>query len=511
MKKTLFSAAVAALFIFASCQKEEEVSVNNQNGDLVFTATIAGQGTKTTINAANGKVSWVSGDEITVTDAASTAARYTVSAIDAKGKATLTKVAGQPTLGAGPYTAVYGTDPASGQTYSATAPALPMSAESATTSLTFTVSCGLLEITVTASSEETVKDVSRIDVRGTPAGSTETVYTLKCNTPQSISSGTVFYIALPAGNYTKVYVTNSTGFCDTTKTSSVDITANTIVPKTVSGMRFKHVKDICYNVYPLVTIGTQTWMAENLKCNKYDTESEAYNASWLTDNTIPTVSGQPKDSASLEFDVPYYSDATDRTKWTTTTQSTGANLTDSLVAKLGYLYNWAAAVGVETSLKKDEGEVSMPGYVKVTVAKTGKTFWQPAEFTGNRQGICPNGWHVPTTAEFDALKTYIETTDSTGADKAGKHLKTTSGWYQGIVPIHPQGADTYGFALLPSGYAQGDSIMAVGSSGHMCSANQATARPHKSTYSYCTYRNEKLSSSNAGPKEYGRGLRCIKD
>ncbi|MCQ2361400.1 MAG: hypothetical protein MJ009_08020, partial [Paludibacteraceae bacterium] len=80
--------------------------------------------------------------------------------------------------------------------------------------------------------------------------------------------------------------------------------------------------------YPQVTIGTQTWMAENYRCSKYDTESEAYNASWLTDNTIPT-------SEDYTY-TPYYTDASDKSKWKTSEYA--GNLTDEQIEKLGYLY-----------------------------------------------------------------------------------------------------------------------------------------------------------------------------
>jgi len=491
MKKTLFLAA-AALFIFASCQKEE-VAVNNQNADLVFTATISSDDTKTTTNAATGKVSWVSGDTITVTDAAKTSAKYTVSSIDTKGKATFTKVDGQPALGDGPYKAVYGTDPAAVQTYSTTAPSLPMSAESENTSLTFTVSCGLLELTVTAFDTIQVKNVSKIEVRGTPAGKDTTVYyTLKCDTPIDISTSKVFYIALPAGTYSKVYVTNDTYLCDTTRTSSVTIAANTIQPKTVSNVKFRYVKDIEFNVYSIVTINNVTWMADNLACEKYDTDSEVYTDdpdNYFRDHNYIIPKPQPstptfKDTAR----TPYYTDATDRTTWSqrTAAKKQQTALSDAQVAKMGYLYNWAAAVGVATDLLRT------------------------TDFTGRRQGICPNGWHVPSQAELDALKTFIE--GKQGTDTGGHHLKSSSGWYDAGNPTkYPQGADTYGFNLLPAGFSAGDSISNVGAAGHVLTASPSASRDTKFYYGYGSYTNKQLPTSDGAPKCNGRSLRCIKN
>ena len=101
------------------------------------------------------------------------------------------------------------------------------------------------------------------------------------------------------------------------------------------------VTDACGNKYGTVQIGDQVWLTENMRCNKYDSQSERKGA------TIPT--------SNTTLYTPYY--------------KTGSN---------GHLYNWSAAVGLTTEVQ-----------VKA----------QTSEFSGRRQGICPNGWHVPTSAE----------------------------------------------------------------------------------------------------------------
>jgi len=492
MKKKLLFAAVAALFVTVSCQKEDCDNLD-RNGNLVFTATIADYGTKTTCNDQTGVLAWELGDEVTITDAAKTSARYSVSYIDVMGKATFTKVSGQPSLGAGPYRADYGTSPDIEQTYSATVPSLPMSAESATTDLIFTVSCGLLKLTVEADKGESVKNVSKIEVSGIPTDSTNVQYfTLKCSTPVDISDSKVFYIVLPAGTYSKVYITNDTYLCDTTKTSSVTIEANTIQPKTISNVKFQYVKDIDFKVYSIVTINNVTWMADNLACEKYDTESEVYTDDpdfYFRNHNYIIPKAQPstptfKDTAR----TPYYTDATDRTTWSqrTAAKKQQTALSDAQVAKMGYLYNWAAAVGVATDLLRT------------------------TDFTGRRQGICPNGWHVPSQAELDALKSYIE--GIKGTDTGGHHLKSKSGWYDAGNPSkYPQGEDTYGFNLLPAGFSAGDSISNVGAAGHVLTASPSASRDTKFYYGYGSYTNKKFPTSDGAPKCNGRSLRCIKN
>jgi len=505
MKKTLlFASALAALFTFSSCNKEEATNFD-KNGNLVFTATISGQDTKTTVNAQTGKVKWVEEDEITITDAKSVSVKYQVSTIETTtGTAVFTKKKGETnTLGDGPYTAIYGFDPAEEQTYSTTAPSLPMSAESATTELTFTVSCGLLELTLTAANDDTFKNVNRVIVKGKPADTDKypgdrrgySYFIVNFNPALNISTAKTFYIALPAGNYTGVGMTNTNhlGNVIIPTGGSVDIVANTIKPATISGKSFVYPVDIKCNKYDIVTINNVIWMKENFACDKYDSESEVYTEdpdSYFLNHkyTIPLPSpSTPTFKDTLR--TPYYVDATDKEHtWKRGTAAIKQQLalTPEQIAKLGYSYNWAASVGVATDLLRT------------------------TDFTGKRQGICPNGWHVPTQTELDALISYIEGIKGTGT--AGHHLKTTSGWYDAGNPTkYPQGEDTYGFNLLPAGFAAADSLNNVGTAGHILTSTPAATRLYKFYYAYGSYTNKKLPASDGAPKVNGRSLRCIKN
>ncbi len=221
------------------------------------------------------------------------------------------------------------------------------------------------------------------------------------------------------------------------------------------------VQDICGNKYKCVKIGEQVWMAENMRCDKYDTQSERNGATLST--------------SSEETYVPYYTDASDKSLWNSYSQEYGANLTSEQIYKLGYHYNWAAAVGIAT-------------------AEDAKA--QTSSFSSNRQGICPNGWHVPTSAEWNTLENYIGT-------NVGKKLKTTSGWFGGY-----NGTDIYSFAALPAGYAYGSMVRDVSYSAYFW-----TAIPYDRDCVY--YRSLYLSSDYivAGyyNKSYASGVRCIKN
>ena len=231
MKKTMILAAFAALVSLASCQKEDNIinGTDNQTSP-VFTASIAGA-TKTTVDLTDGKVAWEESDEITITDASSASAVYIIESIDGTtGEATFIIKDGETALGSGPYTATYGTEPSTSQTYSATAGKLYMTApETSSKSFTFTVQCGLMKLNLTKTGES----VKSIAVTGTPTDGTETTYTLTCDPAQSIATAKDFCIALPAGSYTKIVITNATDDkCFLNSESGLSVEANHIKPVT---------------------------------------------------------------------------------------------------------------------------------------------------------------------------------------------------------------------------------------------------------------------------------------
>lgn len=239
MKKIMIFAAFAAALSLASCQKEglNEVVKNDPSAvseSPVFTGTI-NAGTKTTVDATEGKVSWETTDEITVTDKDQKTAVYSIESIDGTtGRATFVYKSGD-TLGEGPYTATYGTEPATVQTYSATPGKIYMTApETSTNSFNFTVQCALMEINLTKSGAS----VSSVAVTGTPTGGTKTTYILTCIEAQSIESTKSFYIAVPAGVYNEIVITDSDDkVCTLTAASGITVANNHIKPLTFAGSK----------------------------------------------------------------------------------------------------------------------------------------------------------------------------------------------------------------------------------------------------------------------------------
>jgi len=139
-------------------------------------------------------------------------------------------------------------------------------------------------------------------------------------------------------------------------------------------------------VYRTVKIGDQVWMAENL--NYYDAaDLNVKEKSWCF--------GKSDNGDSTTCDVS------------------------------GRLYTWAAAmdsVGAWSTNGKGCGD--------------GKT----CTLTATVQGVCPEGWHLPSFSEWYTLFTAV------GGSTPGKVLKSQTGWNS-----DGNGTDAFGFSALPAG------------------------------------------------------------
>lgn len=235
------------------------------------------------------------------------------------------------------------------------------------------------------------------------------------------------------------------------------------------------IKDICGNTYNYVKIGEQYWMAENMRCNKYDTQSERPNA------TIATT------SESYSY-APYFINASDKSTWDDDCLYS-ESLTDTQIQKLGYLYNWAAAVGLETEAD---------------------ALAQVTEFNGKRQGICPNGWHIPTKAEWNVLIDYAG-----GQSIAGKKLKATSGWSNADGYLIP-GVDAFGFAALPAASGNGNHVGCLGIVAYFWTATpgkkMTSSNENDASYFYMYGdANELLDDGMSPTKNQSFSVRCVKN
>jgi len=138
--------------------------------------------------------------------------------------------------------------------------------------------------------------------------------------------------------------------------------------------------------YAVVKIGKQIWMAENL----------AY---------LPSVSDALSGSDKNPFCYVYGYNGTD---------VSAAKATENYL-RFGVLYNWSAAINGAS------GSTTNPDGVK---------------------GICPEGWHLPSEAEWLILEETIG-----GTANAGGKLKSKTIWN-----VNDKTTDEFGFNALPAGY-----------------------------------------------------------
>ena len=201
-------------------------------------------------------------------------------------------------------------------------------------------------------------------------------------------------------------------------------------------------------VYKTVQIGEQIWMAQNLN---YETEN-----SWC---------GGGIQGTKTEGDCPVY----------------------------GRLYTWAAAIG------KSEDECGY-GHDCDLASAGSATFIQ---------GVCPDGWHVPTRDEWKAL---IEAVDGSitvymWPNTAGQKLKAQAGWaaYSDIA-----NEDAYGFAALPAGirdYYKGE-FYAVDGNAYFWGSQYHSKDAY---YVMLSFAENSAELRNNGRKDYGYSVRCVKD
>lgn len=89
--------------------------------------------------------------------------------------------------------------------------------------------------------------------------------------------------------------------------------------------------------------------------------------------------------------------------------------------KYGRLYTWSSAMGLSSSFNATEANPAIPA-----------------------QGICPEGFHVPTTDEWDALGEFAAS--ATGSDN--NSLRSVDSW---TSSMSTPGSDDFGFAAYGSG------------------------------------------------------------
>ena len=215
------------------------------------------------------------------------------------------------------------------------------------------------------------------------------------------------------------------------------------------------VSDYDGNVYNTVRIGNQCWMRENLRTTHYANGTEI--ALGTSTSTITPYRYNPNDDASN-------------------------------VITYGYLYNWPALMKGAASSEANPSGV---------------------------QGICPNGWHVPSDAEWTQLTDFLGSQSqyqcNSSSTNIAKALASTMGWNSNsddcTVGNTPSNNNTSGFSALPAGMYFGTPYN-YANCAYLWSAteeNESYSYVHKLVYN-------RTSLSTDGTIKYcGCSVRCVRD
>ena len=151
-------------------------------------------------------------------------------------------------------------------------------------------------------------------------------------------------------------------------------------------------------------------------------------------------------------------------------------------SKYGRLYKWVSAVGKSEEACGFSHRCSLP--------------------VGNIQGVCPSGWHLPSTAEFITLFKFVG-----GVSTAGKVLKSNSGWCRS-----GNGTDAFGFSAISaagrSNFGSYGVDLPCGLSAQFWSSTE-----DNSYNAYSMSLNYEYDDAALGydEKNYGFSVRCLKD
>lgn len=216
---------------------------------------------------------------------------------------------------------------------------------------------------------------------------------------------------------------------------ATDVTIKQDNNQVIKPLVYGSVTDIDGNVYKTITIGTQEWMAENLKTTRY-----------RNGELIPNITDS-KWSSQKKGAMCYY-------------ENNSAN-----AVEYGCIYNWYAITDL--------------------------------------QNICPEGWHIPTEAEWSVLISFLG-----GENVAGGKIKEsgTSHW---LAP-NEGATNESGFTALPGGgrYDNGNFALKGLFGLWSTSAENDVSRVW---YRTLDWNSSKIVNHHDGSKNGGGSIRCIRD
>ena len=219
------------------------------------------------------------------------------------------------------------------------------------------------------------------------------------------------------------------------------------------------VMDVDGNIYKIVKIGEQTWMAENLKVTRYP-------------------DGTP---------IPH---APDSAVWFHFNRETHGYCWPANVETQGYafggLYSWPAAAAAHDGISVVEEGI---------------------------QGVCPDGWHLPTDGEWKQLEMHLgmsreeaDMDEWRGTDQGAKMKQEGIGYWK---DPNTGATDEVGFAALPGGFRHGSAqFLGITETARFWTSTQ-------NGYGYVWYRGVDFDRTDVyrdfSGVYRGHSVRCVKD
>lgn len=263
------------------------------------------------------------------------------------------------------------------------------------------------------------------------------------------------------------------------------------------------IKDIDGNVYNIIAIGNQIWTRENLKVTRYRNGD-------LIGTTIPATSSF---TGEAEFQWSYKEAITEFSNSLVPLINGGSgNLTfDQMVkvriinqpSKINY-ENQISALGIPYNNNMTASMISnkCDSISALFPEVYGRLYtWYVVVDTRN---ICPEGWHIPTDAEWSTLVTFLG-----GDATAGGKLKE-SGFVHWKSP-NKGATNESGFNALPAGWRDVftvDSFKEFGFSEYWWSSTEVY--PANGSYRSIYYDSGVIYRNNYD-KKTGFSARCLKD
>ena len=212
------------------------------------------------------------------------------------------------------------------------------------------------------------------------------------------------------------------------------------------------------NTYKTIQIGTQEWMAENLRTTKY---RDGTNIPVVTDNT--QWANNYNTGATAPMMCWYNNDQARNT-----------------AKKFGALYNWYAI--------------------------------NPA--TNSNKNVCPTGWHVPTEAELNKLEKFLDPNADTTCQEcnqsliAGSMMKSTGTQYW--LSPNNDATNSSGWSGLPGGYrSRTGTFYHVGFYGFWWSSTELDTFSARDRY--LSHWSSFLPRTYGYVKADGFSVRCLRD